>query len=104
MIIFYYICTEFTCCSELLGVRDGRPAAEVLLSWWRMVRWMPEKASDCEKALIVPEGACEPAVVLLGLLTRPVDMDSLCAVSTQLTLQLLCFHLLHVSPKVQLGS
>lgn len=97
-------CAEFTCCCEFLCVSDNRPAEEVLLSWRSVVRWMSEEAGDCEMTLIVPESDGEPAVELRGLLTGPVDMDTLCAVSTQLTLQLLCFHNVHISPQVQLGS
>lgn len=87
-----------TCCCEYLSVPDGRPTAVVLPSGWGLVGWVSEDASDGEQALAVFKGAAVPAVVLLGRLDRPADMDALCAVPTQLTLQLLSLHPLHIPP------
>ena len=69
-----------------------------------LVRRVSEEASDSEQALAVFEGAAEPTVVLFGFLGRPADMDSLCTVPTQLTVQLICIYPLHIIPKVQLRS
>lgn len=93
-----------TSCGEYLSVPDGRPLAVVLLSWGGLVRWESEEAGDSHQALGVSEGAAEPAVVLPGPLDWPADMDALCTVPTQRTLQLLCFHSLYVPPQVQLRS
>lgn len=79
-----------TCCGEYLSVLYGRPAAVVLLSWGSLVGWVSEEAGDCEQVLGVSEGAGEPAVILLGLLDWPADIDALCTVPTQFTLQLIC--------------
>lgn len=65
---------------------------------------MSEEADDGEQATGVFEGAAEPAVVLLGPLNWPANMDALCAVPTQLTLQLLYLHSVYVPPQVQLRS
>lgn len=93
-----YHINNVTCCGEYLSVSDSRPAAVVLLSGGGLVRWVSEEAGDCEQALVVSEGAAEPAVVLLGPLDWPADMDALCTIPTQLTLQLLCFHSLYIPP------
>lgn len=98
------IVLSVTCCGEYLSVLDGRPLAVVLLSWGGLVRWASEEAGDCEQAIGVSERAAEPVVVLLGPHDWPADMHALCAVPTQLTLQLLCFHSLYVPPQVQLRS
>ena len=91
-----------TCCGEYVSVPDGMPAAVVLLSRWRLVRRLSEEAGDCEKALGVSEGEAEPEVVLPRPQDWPADIDALCAVPTQLTLQLLRLHSLYVPPQVQL--
>lgn len=93
-----------TCCCQYFSVLDSSPAVVVLLSRGRLVRWVSEEAIDNEQILAVFEGTAEPAVVLLGSLDRPADMDALCAVPTQLTLQLLCLYPVHITTQVQLGS
>ena len=98
------IYVDFTSRSKYLSVSDSRPAVVVLLIWWRLVRWKSQVASDGETALSVFEGAAEPAVVPLSPLDWPSDMDALCTVSTQPTLQLFCFHSFHIPPQVQFGS
>ncbi|KAG7234992.1 hypothetical protein INR49_003191 [Caranx melampygus] len=88
-----------TCGCEDLSVGDGGPAAVVLLSWGGLVRRVSEEAGGCEQAVTVFDGAAEPAVVLLGLLDRPADVDALGAVPVHLTLQLLGLRPIHVAPQ-----
>lgn len=65
---------------------------------------MSEEAGDREQALVLLQGAGEPPVVILRFLAGPVDVYALCAVPSQLTFQLLCFHPIQIPPQVQLGS
>ena len=81
-----------THCCEYLPVLNDRPVEVVLLSRGGLVRRVSEEASDSEQALAVFEGAAEPTVVLFGFLGRPADIDSLCTVPTQLTVQLICIY------------
>lgn len=93
-----------TCCWDNLRVPDGRPAVVVLLSRGGLLRGVPEEAGRGEQTPAVFQAAGEPAVVLLGFLAGPADVDPLCAVATQLTVQLLGLHTLHKPPQVQTGS
>ncbi len=94
----------FTCCSEYFSVSNSRPAAVVLLARGWGVRRVSEKDCGCELALGVFEAAAEPAVVFVWCLDWPADMDALCAVPTQLTLQVVWLHSLYVPAQVQLRS
>lgn len=93
-----------TCGGKNLSVGDGRPAAVVLLSWRRLVRRMSEESSDAELVLSVSEDAGVPAVVPLCPQGGPADMDALCAVPSDLTLQLVCLHPFNGPLQVQFGN
>lgn len=93
---------QFTCGGEYLSVRDGGPFVVVWPSWGRLVEGAPEEAGDGEEAPAVSEDAGKPVVVLMGTEDRPADVTALCAVSVQLTLQLLCLHPLHILQQIQL--
>lgn len=93
-----------TCHCEYFSVLNYRPAAVVLLSRGRLVWRVPEEAIDDKQTPGVFECTAEPAVVLVGFLHGPADMDALCAVPTQLTLQLVCLGSIHIPTQVQLRS